>query len=56
MAEDVTVSEETLTSSVSQLVSSTKVLLQKAKQEAEGRTDSEERCDARDTSFKLSVF
>lgn len=42
MAEDVTVSEETLTSSLSLLVNLGKVLLEKAKQEAAGRTDSDE--------------
>ena len=44
MAEDVTVSEETLTSSLSLLVNLGKVLLEKAKQEAAGRTDSDEGC------------
>lgn len=39
MAEDVTVSEETLTSSLTLLVNLSKVLLHKAKREAEGRTD-----------------
>lgn len=48
MAEDVTVSEETLTSSLSLLVNLGKVLLEKAKQEAAGRTDSEEGCISRD--------
>lgn len=38
MAEDVTVSEETLTSSLTLLVNLSKVLLHKAKLEAEGRT------------------
>lgn len=48
MAEDVTVSEETLTSSLSLLVNLGKVLLEKAKQEAAGRIDSDEGCISRD--------
>ena len=38
MAEDVTVSEETLASSLTLFVNLSKVLLQNAKTEAEGRT------------------
>lgn len=45
MAEDVTVSEETLTSSLTLLVNLSKVLLHKAKREAEGRTDFTEEHD-----------
>ena len=48
MAEDVTVSEETLASSLTLLVDLSKVLLQKAKQEAEGRSDSEAGCTCSD--------